>query len=82
MLPGFDMAARMLPARLLGGDYYDYLKFPDGQFSLIVGDVAGKGLPASLLMSSLQARVQVLMKSGAQIVASRAGSKKLRDLAL
>jgi len=48
----------------VGGDYYDYLEFPDGRLGMLVGDVAGKGMPASLLMSSLQARVKVLFEEG------------------
>ena len=66
-IQGLDIAGRTLASRTVGGDYYDYLNFPDGRFGMIVGDVAGKGLPASLLMSSLQARVQVLFEDGEQL---------------
>lgn len=59
---GLDIAARAVPARLAGGDYYDFIRFPDGKIGLMVGDVAGKGMPAALLMSSLQARVHVLFE--------------------
>jgi len=59
---GLDIAARAVPARLAGGDYYDFIRFPDGKIALMVGDVAGKGMPAALLMSSLQARVHVLFE--------------------
>jgi phosphoserine phosphatase RsbU/P len=59
---GLDIAARAVPARQAGGDYYDFIKFPDGKIGLMVGDVAGKGMPAALLMSSLQARVHVLFE--------------------
>jgi serine phosphatase RsbU (regulator of sigma subunit) len=61
-LPGLDIAGKTTPCRTVGGDYYDYLQFPDGRVGMLVGDVAGKGMPASLLMSSLQARVQVLFE--------------------
>jgi len=61
---GLDIAARTKACRTVGGDYYDYLSFPDGRIGVLVGDVAGKGMPASLLMSSLQARVQVLFEDG------------------
>jgi sigma-B regulation protein RsbU (phosphoserine phosphatase) len=61
---GLDLAARTKACRTVGGDYYDYLVFPDGRIGVLVGDVAGKGMPASLLMSSLQARVQVLFEDG------------------
>jgi serine phosphatase RsbU (regulator of sigma subunit) len=62
--PGLDIAGRTKACRTVGGDYYDYLAFPDGRIGILVGDVAGKGMPASLLMSSLQARVQVLFEDG------------------
>jgi serine phosphatase RsbU (regulator of sigma subunit) len=59
---GYDLAGKTTAARTCGGDYYDFLTFPDGRVSAMVGDVAGKGLPAALLMSSLQARVQVVFE--------------------
>ncbi len=66
---GLDIAARAVPARLAGGDYYDFIKFPDGKIGLMVGDVAGKGMPAALLMSSLQARVHVLFEDSGDLAA-------------
>jgi len=57
---GFDLAGYNSPCRTVGGDYYDFLTYPDGRVAIIVADVSGKGMPAALLMSSLQARVQVL----------------------
>lgn len=60
--PGFDIAGHTAACRTVGGDYYDFLTYPDGRFAMLVGDVAGKGMPASLMMSSLQARVQVLFE--------------------
>lgn len=62
MVPGVDLAGYNVPCRTVGGDYYDYLPYPDGRVAVIVADVAGKGMPAALLMSSLQARVQVLVE--------------------
>src|SRR5271168_4240923 len=61
-IPGMDIAGKTTACRTVGGDYYDFLEFPDGRVGMLVGDVAGKGMPASLLMSSLQARVQVLFE--------------------
>ncbi|MEO5926958.1 MAG: SpoIIE family protein phosphatase [Bryobacteraceae bacterium] len=66
---GLDIAARAVPARQAGGDYYDFIKFPDGKIGLMVGDVAGKGMPAALLMSSLQARVNVLFEESDNLAA-------------
>lgn len=62
--PGFDIAGGTEPCRTVGGDYFDYLAYPGGRVALLVGDVAGKGMSAALLMSSLQARVQVLAEAG------------------
>ncbi len=57
---GLDLAGYNAPCRTVGGDYYDFLPYSDGRVGLIVADVAGKGMPAALLMSSLQARCQVI----------------------
>lgn len=62
-IEGYEVAGFNLPCRTVGGDYYDYLPYHDGRLALLVGDVAGKGLPASLMMSSLQARVHMLSDS-------------------
>jgi serine phosphatase RsbU (regulator of sigma subunit) len=62
MVAGLDIAGKTTACRTVGGDYYDFLEFPDGRVGMLVGDVAGKGMPASLLMSSLQARVHVLFE--------------------
>lgn len=58
--PALDIAAYSIPCRAVGGDFYDYLNLPDGRLGLLLGDVAGKGLPAALLMSGLMARAQVI----------------------
>lgn len=61
---GYDVAGYNLPCRAVGGDYYDFLNYKDGRLGLAVGDVSGKGLPAAILMSSLQARVHMLLETG------------------
>ena len=68
-VPGFDLAGYNAPCRTVGGDYYDFLSYPDGRVAMLVGDVAGKGMPAALLMSSLQARVQVLFEDPTNLAA-------------
>jgi len=55
---GFDVAGTWEPARTVGGDYYDCLDLGDGSLGVCIGDVAGKGMPAALLMASLQAAVR------------------------
>ncbi len=60
---GYDLAGLNLTCRTVGGDYYDFLPYQDGRLAIMVGDVSGKGLPAALLMSSLQARVQMFRET-------------------
>jgi len=60
---GVDLAGYNSPCRTVGGDYYDFLPHPDGRAGVAIGDVAGKGLPAALMMTCLQAKVQTLVES-------------------
>ncbi|MGH9582373.1 MAG: SpoIIE family protein phosphatase [Bryobacteraceae bacterium] len=60
---GYELAGHNLPCRTVGGDYYDFLPYRDGRLALVIGDVSGKGLPAALMMSSLQARVEMLIET-------------------
>lgn len=62
-LDGYDLAGLNLPCQTVGGDYYDFLPYKDGRLALVVGDVSGKGLPAALMMSSLEARVHMLVET-------------------
>ncbi|MGD0867993.1 MAG: SpoIIE family protein phosphatase [Bryobacteraceae bacterium] len=57
---GTDLAGFNAACRTVGGDYYDFFPYPDGRVAMALGDVSGKGLPASLMMMALHARVQVL----------------------
>lgn len=59
-IPGLEMAAFSRPADFVGGDYFDFLRFSDGAHGLVIGDVAGHGMSASLLMASLQATLRTL----------------------
>jgi len=54
-LHGYEIAGAWQPARVVGGDYYDILPFGQETLGVCIGDVAGKGMPAALLMSNLQA---------------------------
>ncbi len=54
-LPGFDIAVRFIPAREVGGDFYDWQMAESGELLLTVGDVMGKGMPAALLMATARA---------------------------
>lgn len=59
-IPGLEVAAFSRPAEIVGGDYFDFIRFGDGAQGLVIGDVAGHGMSASLLMASLQATLRTL----------------------
>ena len=50
VLPGWEFAARWLPAREVAGDFYDFLSLPEGRLGIVIGDVSDKGIPAALFM--------------------------------
>jgi serine phosphatase RsbU (regulator of sigma subunit) len=60
-VPGYEVAAMTQPLRFVGGDYYCVLRISKRDTVLCIADVAGKGLPAALLMSSLQAALRPLI---------------------
>ncbi len=55
-----DIVARTEPARVVGGDYYDFVPLAGGRFAVVVADVAGKGLPAALVMPAVKIGVRTL----------------------
>ncbi len=59
---GLDLAGHNAACRTVGGDYYDFFPYEAGRVAMVLGDVSGKGMPASLLMMGLQARVEVLIE--------------------
>ena len=62
-LPRCEVHAVNLPSRQVGGDYYDVVPVPDGSFLVAIADVAGKGVPAALLSSMLQASLRTQARS-------------------
>jgi len=59
---GYEVAAMTQPLRFVGGDYYSVMRISERHTVLCIADVAGKGLPAALLMSSLQAALMPLIR--------------------
>src|SRR5208283_3423200 len=57
-IPGYEIAGKSIPAQVVGGDYFDFIPINEQQIALGLGDVSGKGLPASLLMANLQATLR------------------------
>jgi sigma-B regulation protein RsbU (phosphoserine phosphatase) len=58
-VPGVEVAARNLPTRQVGGDYYDFFPLSGGVLGFLVADVSGKGVPAALLVSTVHAAVHL-----------------------
>jgi phosphoserine phosphatase RsbU/P len=62
-IEGYELAGINIPTRFVGGDYYDCLPLGDGRFALVIADVAGKGVPAALLVSSFHASLAAYLES-------------------
>jgi sigma-B regulation protein RsbU (phosphoserine phosphatase) len=58
-VPGLDIAARNIPTRQVGGDYFDFFPLSEGRLAFVVADVSGKGVPAALLVSTVHAAVHL-----------------------
>jgi serine phosphatase RsbU (regulator of sigma subunit)/pSer/pThr/pTyr-binding forkhead associated (FHA) protein len=63
LLPGYDFFEFYEPANKLGGDYFDYVHLPGGRLGVVVADVSGKGIAASLLMARLSAETRYCLAS-------------------
>ena len=59
-LAGYELAAINESSQQVGGDYYDVIALSDHEYVLAIGDVAGKGVPASLLMANVQAALRTI----------------------
>jgi len=51
-LPGWQLSTHWQPAHAVGGDFYDFISFPDGKLGIAIGDATGKGVPAALVMAT------------------------------
>jgi sigma-B regulation protein RsbU (phosphoserine phosphatase) len=61
---GVAIATAMRPANTVGGDYFDVIEIGESRLAVAVGDVAGKGMPAALLMALLQGSLRTLLSAG------------------
>ncbi len=64
-LPGWAVDAHWQPARVVSGDLYDFISFPDGKMAAVVADVTGKGIPAALVMATTRS---ILRATAQQLV--------------
>ncbi len=76
-IPGFDLAGVNIPSAEVGGDYYDFIPIVDNQFGIAIGDVAGKGIPASLIMAAFRASLKAEIRNNFAI---RAILQKVNNL--
>lgn len=77
----FEVTGASIPSREIGGDYYDFLLQEDDKIGIAIGDVSGKGMPAALLMSNLQASLhgQVLHPGSVAGVVERVNNLIVRS---
>jgi len=59
IVSGFDIAAMSLPAKRVGGDYYDFIQIDSDHLGIAVADVSGKGVPAAIFTASVRSALQV-----------------------
>ena len=62
-LDGWDIGAFWQPARVVGGDFYDFIRLPGGKLGMLVADVADKGLPAALIMANTRSVLRTVAVS-------------------
>jgi sigma-B regulation protein RsbU (phosphoserine phosphatase) len=81
-MSGYDIWGKSIPAKEVGGDYYDFVQMGEHRLGICLGDVSGKGMPAALLMANLQAtlRSQIFQKSGTSVCLERANGHLLRSM--
>ncbi len=77
---GFSIAARNFPAHLVAGDFYDVVNLDDGSVAVIVADVAGKGIGASLIMASVKAVLPFVARGSVEEAMTALNDKLVQEL--
>ena len=67
------LAAVSLPARSVGGDYYDFLDLGDQRIGIALADISGKGVAAALIMSVVQASLRIISAEGGHLAPGARG---------
>lgn len=68
VIEGYDIAGTNIPTKFVGGDYYDCIPLQDGRYALVMADVAGKGVPAALLVSSFHAYLSAYLEGSISLL--------------
>lgn len=61
---GAEIFADMVPAKMVGGDFYDFFRIDDSKIGIVIGDVSGKGVPAALFMSMTKMLIEMFLMEG------------------
>jgi len=61
-IPGYELAARNVPSRTVGGDFYDLIQFDKSHLGTVIADVSGKGIPGAILMASARASLRAYLE--------------------
>ncbi len=78
-ISGYSIAATNVPARVMSGDYYDFIPLGSGRTGVVIADVSGKGFPASLVMATCRALVRGLCQDKAPTAALGLVNRQLWD---
>lgn len=62
--PNMQFAVKYFPQQLIGGDFYDFFKLPNGKMGVVIGDVSGKGISAAILMALCQTKLRYIAMTG------------------
>jgi len=67
-IENYDCSAMSVPAKHVGGDYFDFIPLPEGKLGIAIADVSGKGVPAAILTASVRSALQVEVRGGHDLV--------------
>jgi|GEM_PF-2876625 len=81
-IDNFDIAAVSIPAREVGGDFYDFIPLPEGKWGVVIADVSGKGVPAALLMALSRSLIRAYSQDRPSVLSALelANSFMLKDM--
>jgi phosphoserine phosphatase RsbU/P len=81
-IEGFQIAAVSLPAREVGGDFYDFIEIGEGKLGFVIGDVTGKSVSGALVMSAARSVYRMLSEEGLSVdqIMSRANRRAKKDM--
>ncbi|OQA77293.1 MAG: Alkaline phosphatase synthesis transcriptional regulatory protein PhoP [bacterium ADurb.Bin243] len=80
----FDFSAKMIPAKIVGGDFYDFIPIENDRVVICLGDVSGKGITAALLMIMIRTIIRVLLAEKLSLVdiCQKVNSMLIRDVGM